>query len=189
MPRANWYAVSLHVLALSARAGYMQGARGEDQGGPAQAGGAGAGSALRALRAGRADHRLSLAQGDDGRTPGRAHRHRVPDAGRAFGQRRAGADPRAPATTGLGTGQGRRLRAGENIVKRLRRKLGDDADNPNTSSPSRVSAIGCRRGRRRRSRDRLFVVIDEGRRLPSAQPLLSDAPLVGTLPRLIRHVP
>ena len=91
----------------------MQGARGEDQGGPAQAGGAGAGSALRALRAGRPEHRLSPAQGDDGRTPGRAHRHRVPDAGRAFGQRRAGADPRAPAITGLGTGQGRRLRAGE----------------------------------------------------------------------------
>ena len=30
-----------------------------------------------------------------------------------LGQRRAGADPRASAATGLGTGQGRRLRAGE----------------------------------------------------------------------------
>ena len=42
----------------------------------------------------------------------RPHRHRVPDAGRALGQRRAAADPRASAATGLGTGQGRRLRAG-----------------------------------------------------------------------------
>ena len=42
-----------------------------------------------------------------------SHRHRVPDAGRAFGQRRAGADPRASAATGLGTGQGRGHRAGE----------------------------------------------------------------------------
>ena len=73
----------------------------------------GAGPALRALRAGRPDHRLSPAQGDGGRKPCGAHRHRVPAAGRALGQRRAGTDPRAPAATGLGTGQGRGHRAGE----------------------------------------------------------------------------
>ena len=43
------------------------GACGQDQGGPAQACGAGAGPALRALRAGRPDRRLSPAQGDGDR--------------------------------------------------------------------------------------------------------------------------
>ena len=76
---------------------------------PAQACGARAGPALRALPAGRPDRRLCPAQGDGGRKPRGAHRHRVPAAGRAFGQRGAGADPRASAATGLGTGQGRRL--------------------------------------------------------------------------------
>ena len=98
---------------LRGQALLADGACGQDQGGPAQACGAGAGPAPRALRAGRPDHRLSPAQGDGGRKPCGSHRHRVPDAGRAFGQRRAGADPRASAATGLGTGQGRRLRAGE----------------------------------------------------------------------------
>ena len=101
---------------LRGQALLADGACGQDQGGPAQAAqarGAGAGPALRALRAGSPDHRLCPAQGDGGRPPGRAHLHRVPDAGRAFGQRGAGADPRAPAATGLGTGQGRRHRAGE----------------------------------------------------------------------------
>ena len=97
---------------LRGQALLADGACGQDQGGPAQACGAGAGPALRALRAGRPDRRLSPPQGDGGRKPRGAHRHRVPDAGRAFGQRRPGADPRAPAATGLGTGQGRGLRAG-----------------------------------------------------------------------------
>ena len=88
------------------------GAGGPDPGRPAQAGGAGAGPALPALRAGRVDRRLLPAQGDAGRTPGRAHHHRVPDAGRAFGQRRAAADPPASAATRLGTGPGRKHRAG-----------------------------------------------------------------------------
>ena len=98
---------------LRGQALLSDGAGGQNQGGPAQAGGAGVGPARRALRAGRPDRRLSPAPGDDGRTHRRAHRHRVPDAGRAFGQRRAAADPRASAATGLGTGQGRGLRAGE----------------------------------------------------------------------------
>ena len=55
-------------------------------------------------------------------------------------------------------------------VKSLRRSPGDDAGN-------------------QERRDRLFVVVDGGWRLPSGQPLLSRTPLVGTLPRLIGHVP
>ena len=77
-----------------------------------QAGGAGAGGARPALRAGRVERGLRPAIGDAGREPGGAHRHRVPDAGGALGQRRASPDPPAPAATGLGTGQGRGLRAG-----------------------------------------------------------------------------
>ena len=59
---------------------------------------------------------------------------------------------------------------GSAAVKSLRRNPGDDAGN-----------------QERRSRDRLFVVVDGGWRLPSGQPLLFRTPLVGTLPRLIRH--
>ena len=54
------------------------------RGGPAQACGAGAGPALRALRAGRPDRRLSPAQGDGGRKPRGAHRHRVPGRWSSF---------------------------------------------------------------------------------------------------------
>ena len=52
---------------LRGQALLTDGACGQDQGGPAQARGAGAGPALRALRAGRPDRRLSPAQGDGGR--------------------------------------------------------------------------------------------------------------------------
>ena len=79
---------------------------------PAPAGGSGTGGARPALRARRADRGLRSAPGDAGREPGGVHRHRVPDAGGAVGQRRASPDPPAPAATGLGAGQGRGLRAG-----------------------------------------------------------------------------
>ena len=142
---------------LRGQALLSDGAGGQNQGGPAQAGGAGVGPARRALRAGRPDRRLSPAPGDDGRTHRRAHRHRVPDAGRAFGQRRAAADPRASAATGLGTGQGRGLRAGAKhrpeAAPQAGRRRGQSRP---TSSPSPASATGWRRARRRsrRRRDR-----------------------------------
>ena len=97
---------------LRGQALLANGTGGPDPGRPAQAGGAGAGPALPALRAGRVDRRLLPAQGNAGRSPSRAHHHRIPDAGRAFGQRRAAADPPASAATGLGTGPGRKHRAG-----------------------------------------------------------------------------
>ena len=51
-------------------------------------------------------------------------------ARRAVGQRRPGAHPRAPAGAGLGREERRRRALVRNVVKLLRRKLGDDADNP-----------------------------------------------------------
>ena len=51
---------------------------------------------------GEPDHRLRRAAGDRGRPSGPAQQHRVPGAGRACGQRRAGADLRAPAEGHLG---------------------------------------------------------------------------------------
>ena len=60
---------------------------------------------------------------------------------------------------------------GSAAVKSLRRNPGDDAGN-----------------QERRSRDRLFVVVDGEWRLPSGQPLLSRTPLIGTLRWLIGQI-
>ena len=78
------------------------GACGEDQGGPAQAGSARMGRAVGTLRAGGADHRLRRASRDAGRASCAADRHRVRTALRAFGQRRSRDDLRPAAATGLG---------------------------------------------------------------------------------------
>ena len=129
------------------------GAGGPDQGRPAQAGRAGAGSPRRSLRAGRPDRRLCAAPGDDGRKPRRPHRHRVPDAGRALGQRRAAADPPAPAATDLGTGHGRGLRAGEKHRQEAAPQAGRrPRPTPAISSLSPASATGWRRVRGRKGR-------------------------------------
>ena len=61
------------------------GACGEDQGGPAQAGSARMGRAVGTLRPGRPDHRLRRAPRDAGRASRAADRHRVRAALRAFG--------------------------------------------------------------------------------------------------------
>ena len=43
------------------------------------------------------------------------------------------------------------IRPMRTTISSIRRKLGDDAEDPSTSSPSCASATGCRRGRRRGS--------------------------------------
>ena len=91
----------------------MQGARGEDQGGPAQAGGAGAGSASEPYVRGDLtidypQRRVTMA-GRPVALTGIEYRMLVElsvNAGRALTHERL-------LQTGLGTGQGRRLRAGE----------------------------------------------------------------------------
>ena len=58
--------------------------------------------AVGTLRAGRPDHRLRPATGDPVRRAGASDAYGVRSAGRAVGQRRAGANSRTPARTGLG---------------------------------------------------------------------------------------
>ena len=92
------------------------------------------------LKAGDGDNAALQTQGDAGGTHRRAHRHRVPDAGRAFGQRRAAADPPASAATGLGTGQGRGLRAGAGTSSGgCAASWATTRTTPATSSPSPAS--------------------------------------------------
>ncbi len=62
--------------------------------------------------------------------PGRAHRDGVPDAGRAFGQRRPALTHEHLLQRVWGPDKGEDSGPVRNIVKRLRRKLGDDASNP-----------------------------------------------------------
>ena len=69
---------------LRGQALFADGACGEDQGGPAQAGSARMGRAVGTLRAGRPDHRLRRASRDAGRASRAADRHRVRAALRAF---------------------------------------------------------------------------------------------------------
>ena len=64
------------------------------------------------------------------RAPGRGDRHRVPDARQAFGQSGLVADKPPTATTCVGSEEVGDSKPVRNIVKRLRRHLGDDADNP-----------------------------------------------------------
>ncbi len=52
------------------------------------------------------------------------------DAGGAFGQRGLGADQQPAAATGLGPDKTGGSGPVRNIIKRLRTKLGDDANNP-----------------------------------------------------------
>ena len=61
---------------------------------------------------------------------GAVDHHRIPDARRALGERRAGVDLRAPAATGLGVKGDGDVQPMRIVVSALRRKLGDDADNP-----------------------------------------------------------
>ena len=70
------------------------------------------GRASGALGAGRPDRQLLRAQGLRGRPGDPTHRHRVPAAVRALGQRRPGAHPRAAPAAGLGSGAYRPLRPG-----------------------------------------------------------------------------
>ena len=86
-------------------------------------------------------HRVTLAG-----EPGGPHRHRVPDAGGALGQRRASPDPPAPAAAGLGTGQGRGLRAGAEHRQEAAAQAGRRPGRPQrTSSPSPPSVTAWRR--------------------------------------------
>ena len=123
---------------LRGQALLSDGAGSQNQGGPAQAGGAGVGPALRALRAGRPDRRLCPAPGDVGRASRAADRHRVRAALRAIGQRRPRDDLRPAAATGLGPA-GRRSPAAS---------WATTPTTPPTSSTSPASATAWRRGRR-----------------------------------------
>ena len=97
---------------LRGQALLADGACGEDQGGPAQAGSARMGRAVGTLRVWRADHRLRRAPRDAGRASRAADGHRVRAALRAIGQRRPRDDLRPAAATGLGAAGLRRLPAG-----------------------------------------------------------------------------
>ena len=78
-----------------------------------------------------------------------ADQHRVPAALRAFGQRRAGADSRATAPAGVGAGTLRAAGGGAHLCQEPSPQAGRTTPtHPPTSSPSPVSATGCRRGRR-----------------------------------------
>ena len=97
---------------LRGQALFADGACGEGQGGPAQAGSARMGRAVGTLRAGGADHRLLRASRDAGRASRTDDRHRVRTALRAIGQRRSRVDLRPAAATGLGPAEVGRLAAG-----------------------------------------------------------------------------
>ena len=97
---------------LRGQALFADGACGEGQGGPAQAGSARMGRAVGTLRVWRPRHRLRRAPRDAGRASRAADRHRVRAALRAFGQRRSRVDLRPAAATGLGPAEVGRLAAG-----------------------------------------------------------------------------
>ena len=152
-----WLGTSLSVRVsehwgrgLRRQALLADGAGGEDQGGPAQAGG------VRAVRTATCwdcplNNRLWRTPGDARRPPAPADSHRVPAARRATRRMDGtGVDLRASAATGLGPGQDQQRRS----AHADHREAGCAASwattrtTPPTSSPSLASATGCRRGRR-----------------------------------------
>ena len=96
---------------LRGQALLADGACGEDQGSPAQAGSARMGRAVGTLRVWRPDRRLRRAPRDAGRASRAADGHRVRAALRAIGQRRSRDDLRPAAATGMGPAGLRRLPA------------------------------------------------------------------------------
>ena len=97
---------------LRGQALLAHGVGGQDQGGPAGAGGPGPGRAVGTPGAGRPHRQLPGTQGVRGRPSGASDRHRVRAAGRAFAQPGTGGDPRSTAAAGLGRGTLRRRPAG-----------------------------------------------------------------------------
>ena len=95
---------------------------------------------------GRPDHRLRGAPRDAWRESHRPDGHTVPVAGRAIGQRRPGADLRAPAEAGMGLGWRRRPAAHAHRHQcHTRQAARRRPATRRTSSPSFVSATACQR--------------------------------------------
>ena len=137
---------------LRGQALLADGACGEDQGGPAQAGSARMGRAVGTLRVWRADHRLRRAPRDAGRASRAADGHRVRAALRAIGQRRPRDDLRPAAATGLGPAEAPATRVGCAPPRSSSAaSWATTPTTPPTSSTSPASATGCRRGRSRGS--------------------------------------
>ena len=102
-------------------------AGGPDQRGPAPAGRP---RSLGASRHGRPDRGLRPAPGDPGRASDAPDPDGVPDAVRTGRPRRPGGDPRTLLERVWGERSSGSLRPLRTMVSKLRRKLGDDADNP-----------------------------------------------------------
>ena len=116
------------------------------------------------------DGQLCRAPGDPGRSSGPADRQGVRDAGRAFGQRRAGADLRASARRvwgleGDSDGEVRRIRT---VISSLRQKLGDAAENPTYIFTE--LRVGYRMPKGERPEQRVTVLTSPRSSAPASEP-------------------